>query len=222
MPGSNLPFLKSRNARLLSLVLLAQVAGFYAVSRRENAPPTRPLDQLPARFDQWQLAREESIEKEILAVLKADDVVERTYVDPARNRAASLFVAFFKSQRSGQAPHSPKNCLPGSGWVPSASDVVSVTVPGRPDPIRVNRYVVSKGDDKSIVFYWYQSRNRVVASEYRAKFYLVADAIRYNRSDTALVRVVVPVFQNNAAKAAADGENFIRSFFPVLRAYLPS
>ncbi len=222
MPESNFSFLKNRNVRLLSLVLLAQIAGFYAASRRENVPISRPLDQLPRRFDQWQLARDDSIEKEVLAVLKADDVVERTYVDPVRNRAASLFVAFFKSQRSGQAPHSPKNCLPGSGWVPSASDVVAIAVPGRPDPIRVNRYVVSKGDDKSIVFYWYQSRNRVIASEYRAKFFLVADAIHYNRSDTTLVRVVVPVFQNDLAKATADGEEFVRSFFPVLRSYLPS
>jgi len=44
-----------------------------------------------------------------------------------------------------------------------------------------------------LVVYWYQSHNRTVASEYSAKFYLVADALRYNRSDGALVRFTTPL-----------------------------
>ena len=66
-------------------------------------------------------------------------------------------------------------------------------MPGRSEPIRSNRYVVAHGDEKSVVLYWYQSHNRVIASELAAKFWLVADSIKYHRSDSSLVRVVVPV-----------------------------
>src|SRR5512140_2979007 len=141
----------------------------------------------------WRLGQEGVIEKEVRDVLQADDLLSRTYVHAESQNVASLFVAYFRSQRTGVAPHSPKNCLPGSGWVPSESSIVPIAVPGRAEPIPVNLYLVSKGDAQSVVLYWYQSRGRAVASEYSAKIYTVLDAIRFNRTDTALVRVVVPV-----------------------------
>ena len=215
-------FLKGTPARLLTALLLLQIAGFVAVSRRETVPMARPLDQFPSQLGAWSLVQEAEVDRETMEVLRADDVLSRTYADPAQGRAASLFVAYFKSQRTGQAPHSPKNCLPGSGWTPSESDVLAIPVVGRHQPILVNRYVVSKGEEKSVVLYWYQSRDRVIASEYRAKFYLVADAIRYNRTDTALVRVVVPVAGNETATATTTAEEFVQAFFMALRRHLPA
>jgi EpsI family protein len=82
--------------------------------------------------------------------------------------------------------------------------------------------VVAKGDVKSVVLYWYQTQSRVIADEFSAKFYLVADSIRHHRSDTALVRVVVPVLGDATAQAVAQGEAFVQSVYPALRAYLPS
>ena len=73
-----------------------------------------------------------------------------------------------------------------------SSDDYSIDVGGA-RPIVVNRYVVQHGEDRSLSLYWYQSRDRVVASEYTAKFWVMADAIRLNRTDTALVRVMIPI-----------------------------
>jgi len=223
MPASNRPlgFFGQRHARLLSAVLLLEAAGFYAVARREGTPSVRPLSELPMRFGTWQMTQEGTLEADLLAVLRADDTVSRVYADAATGRAASLFVAYFKSQRTGQAPHSPKNCLPGSGWAPTASGVATIRIPGRAEPIRVNRYLVVKGDQKVLVLYWYQARDRVIASEYAAKFYLVADAIRYNRTDTALVRVSVPL-TGDQDEATRTAEDFVRSFFISLRRFLPA
>jgi EpsI family protein len=212
-------FLQSRAAQVLSLLLILQALALYGFSRRETVPPTRPLADFPRSFGQWQLSQEGVVDKETMDVLRADDVLNRTYAGPGGQ--ANLFVAFFKSQRAGQAPHSPKNCLPGSGWVPEASGVVRLDVPGRPQPIPVNRYLVQKGDARSLVLYWYQSRDRVVANEYEAKFYVVADAIRYNRTDTALVRIVVPAPEGDAGDANRLAAGFIREAFPLLREALP-
>ncbi|MGE5644444.1 MAG: exosortase C-terminal domain/associated protein EpsI [Acidobacteriota bacterium] len=218
---SALGFLNRGPARVLTLALVAQLIGVFAVSRKEIVPPARPLAEFPRTLGGWSLAQEGSVEKEIMDVLRADDVLTRNYTAPG-NRTANLFVAYFKSQRTGQAPHSPKNCLPGSGWVPSESGMMDIAVPGRSEPIRVNRYVVSRGEDQSLVLYWYQSRDRAIASEYRAKLYLVEDAIRYNRTDTALVRVVVPVAGSDIAGATATAADFVKAFFTPLRQYLPS
>jgi EpsI family protein len=161
-------------------------------------------------------------EPEIKDVLRADDYVTRTYAESQR-KWANLFVAYFKSQRAGQTPHSPKNCLPGAGWIWTVSDTVPIQLASRPEPIVVNRYIVSKGEDRSVVLYWYQSRDRVVASEYKAAAFSVADALRYNRTDTALVRVVVgfrtPLQQEAAYQTAVE---FVQTFFSPLRQFFPA
>ena len=80
-------------------------------------------------------------------------------VATARHSLVGLYVGYYGSQRSGELIHSPKNCLPGSGWTPLNSSVVAIDV-GRGLPIEVNRYVVAHGDERSLVLYWYQSRAR--------------------------------------------------------------
>ncbi len=214
-------FLRRTPARILTGFLLLQALAFYGLSREEDPLELRPLSELPAQIGDWQLVREGTIEQEILDVLKADDVLNRIYRSADSRARASLYVAFFKSQRTGAAPHSPKNCIPGSGWLPTASAIVSLPVSGRPEPISVNRYVITKGDEKSVVLYWYQSRDRVIASEYTARFYLIADAIRYNRTDTALVRVIVPVLQGDEDAAMRAASRFAHDSFPHISALLP-
>jgi EpsI family protein len=86
----------------------------------------------------------------------------------------------------------------------------------------VNRYVVEKGSNRALVFYWYQSHGRVIASEYWAKFYLVRDSIRMHRSDGALVRVITPIV-NGEGEIAAQRRAiaFINDLVPMLGAYIP-
>lgn len=215
-------FLSSRSARILTIVLLAQASLFYGFSRREEVPPHKPLDLFSLEGGDWNLVQDVDIDRDTLDVLKADDILSRVYQNRQNGSLATLFVAYFSTQRTGKAPHSPKNCLPGSGWAPSQSGTIEISVPGAAKPIRVNKYVVSRGQNQSVVFYWYQAHNRVIASEYSAKIYTVADAIRYNRSDTSLVRVVVDVSDGNTQKATATAVSFVQAFFEPLKEYLPA
>jgi EpsI family protein len=161
------------------------------------------------------------IDAETMAILQADDTVIRTYKKGnSQLDLANIYVASFRSQRTGKAPHSPKNCLPGSGWLPLDDREVTLTLDGRSLP--VNRYVIAHGDERSLVYYWYQSRGRAVAGEFKAKFWVLADAIRLNRTDTALVRVIVPIFNRNEEDAEAKATDFIRSFYPTLLGLLPA
>jgi EpsI family protein len=215
-----LKFLNSAPARVVTLFLLLQMVLLYSAIRPEFVPPSRPLAEVPADLGSWHLEGEGVVEKEVLDVLQADDLLNRFY--RSGNREVGLFVAAFRSQRTGKTPHSPKNCLPGSGWSPMPnSGEVSLNV-GAPAPITVNRYIISKGTDYSLVFYWYQSRDRVVANEFKAKFWVMADAIRLNRTDTALVRVLVPIANRDEHTAERTATDFVQSFYTQLLQYLPS
>jgi len=213
--------LSSRSARILTVVLLAQASLFYGFSRRENVPTHKPLEQFSFGNSPWTLVQNVEIDQEELDVLKADDLISRIYQNKQSGQAATLFVAYFETQRTGKAPHSPKNCLPGSGWAPSQAGMIDISVPGEKNPIRVNKYVVARGQNQSIVFYWYQAHDRVIASEYSAKLYTVLDSIRYNRSDTSLVRVVVNVNDGDTQKATATAVNFVQAFYHPLKQWMP-
>ena len=215
-----LKFLNSTPARVVTVFLLLQAALLYSAIRPEFIPPSQPLSLVPATVGSWQLVAEGVVEKETMDVLQADDLLNRFY--RSGNSEAGLFVAAFRSQKTGKTPHSPKNCLPGSGWTPlPGSGEVSLDV-GGPAPITVNRYIINKGNDYSLVLYWYQSRDRVVASEFKAKFWVMADAIRLNRTDTALVRVLVPIANRDQETAERTATNFVHTFYSSLLAHLPS
>lgn len=219
--------LRSTQARIATLFIVLQAGLLYSSVRTEATPESRPLSEFPHALGGWRFAQENVVDSETRSILNADDLVDRFYLDSSSKHGAELFVASFKSQRNGKSPHSPKNCLPGSGWTPLLSDYYTIDVSqagGEAQPIVVNRYIVEHGDARSVVLYWYQSRQRVVASEFKAKLWVMTDAVRLNRTDTALVRVVVNIDQHNPDKdqATQTAVDFVKSFFGPLHQYLPA
>jgi EpsI family protein len=214
--------LKARYAVALTVLLLVQGSLYYAVALRDEAiPAVLPLSMFPMESGEWHTFRDMPIEKEVQDVLRADDTLNRVYVKTPDDTPAYLFIAFFKTQRSGQTPHSPKNCLPGAGWEPVESAPLNITVPGRSQPLVSNRFVVARGDEKSVVLYWYQSHGRIISDEFAAKFWLIADSIRYHRSDSALVKVVVPVRGSDVEGATRTATEFVQAVFPAVAKQLP-
>jgi EpsI family protein len=226
-------FLTSKYTRVLTGALTLQIFAFYAVANRSEAVPmVGPLSAFPSTVGRWTAWRDFPLDPDTQAVLKADDVLNRLYLDPARTSRCTtnadnpdpclnLFIAFFKSQRKGQAPHSPKNCLPGAGWEQVSSERPAIAVPGEDHPVVINNFVTEHGMDKSVSLYWYQSRQRIIASEFGAKFWSIVDSIRYHRSDTAIVRVTVPVVGGDIDTAVQTGYAFVRAIFPSLLRQLP-
>jgi EpsI family protein len=208
---------------------LLAAAGYLAkASRAEAVPQREPLAAMPFQIDGWKGRREPDFTPEILAVLGVDDYIVRTYFQD--RVAVSLYVGYHDSQRQGDTIHSPLNCMPGAGWQPLEQGRITVpvtdtldTLGTAPRPIEINRVVIGKGLDKQLVLYWYQSHRRVVASEYWGKIYTVLDAVKYNRTDAALVRVVAPISDSVPVDLAEkQGLSFIQSLFPRLNKSLPS
>jgi EpsI family protein len=188
-------------------------AGEASVSRRS-------LKEMPLQVGPWrQVGADQRFDAQTESVLRADDYLSRTYQLP-NGLAASFYVGYYATQRTGATYHSPLNCLPGSGW--EMNEPASVTInPADGSPgFEANRYIIQNGDNKQLLIYWYQGRGRKLASEYWGKIYTVIDSIRRRRSDGAMVRVMVPVgaSEEEALKAATD---LAAQVTPVLPGFIP-
>jgi EpsI family protein len=199
-------------------VLVAAFVLLHTVSHGEAVVPHRPLHDLPFILGSW-MGSEQPLSDRIVQAVGVSDYANRIYVSQ-QNGAAQLYVGYYASQRTGDTIHSPKNCLPGAGWDPIQSGYATIAIPGGRQ-IVVNEYVIQQGLDKELVFYWYQGRGRVIASEYTGKFWMVADAISRNRTDGALVRLITPM-NDSEEKARARLESFAQLVFPPLDAIIPN
>ena len=212
-------------ARLAILFVLFLTTAVYArhAMRPEEQLTRKPLSDFSNSLGRWSGREAPKLSADVLGALGADDLLNRYYIAP-REPAVALFVGYYRSQREGDTIHSPMNCLPGAGWLPSAKERAAIQIPGRAAPIVVNRLVIRKGADRQVVLYWYQSHGRVVASEYWSKVYMVYDAVRSHRSEAALVRVISPVLPSEDGTAAAERRvtEFVQQLFAPLEAYLPS
>jgi EpsI family protein len=130
-------------------------------------------------------------------------------------------VGYYPSQTQGRTIHSPKNCLPGSGWEPLEAREEQITAGGT--QVTVNRYELANGDRRALVYYWYQGRGRVASNEYGVKLDLLRDAAIRGRTEEALVRVVVPLSPTVTDSAAeAMARRVSSEVIPTLTDLLPT
>lgn len=215
--------MKSSLARFLSaaLLLLASAIFLRAHTRSETFPQRQALATFPEQVGTW-AGTDVTLDKDVLQVLGPGEFLSRIYSDAEGSpNDIQLFIAYFPSQRTGDTIHSPKNCLPGAGWTPVESTRIMFTTAGHV-PFPVNRYIIAKGDSRDLVLYWYWAHDRGVASEYWAKYYLVADSIRMNRSDGSLIRVTIPMTPGETADSAQQRLlPFVRDIVPQLNTFIP-
>lgn len=204
---------------IVVFVLLGGTVCLHAISHGEPIVARQPLETFPETIGPW-IGHQTPLDSEVLGVLGVNDYINRNYFSQSQ-LPVQLYIGYYSSQRTGDTIHSPKNCLPGSGWDPIHAGYTTISMAdGR--QITVNEYVIAQGLDKQLVFYWYQGRGRVVANEYWAKFWMMNDAIFRNRTDGALVRVITPIVYSDTAQARATLEKFTQMIFLSLGNYIPN
>ncbi len=217
-----------RSAHLWAVLLLLLGAAVMLERRGDvdTVPSGTPLGKLPTQIGPW-TGTEVPLDPAVLDVLGKGIFLNRLYLPASSAQVAEaggqvdLFIAYFPTQRTGQAIHSPQNCLPGSGWTFDKAGVTELTdVHGA--RYRVGDYLISDGREREEVLYWYRSHGRSIANDYLAKLYTLADSIRYRRTDAALIRVVAPVAAGEDRLAAHQrAVRFAEQVAPLLPKYIP-
>jgi EpsI family protein len=199
----------------------------------DKVPPSTSLTLFPQMIGPW-TAVDVPLDAETLAVLGKGFFLNRIYSVPgaahvpsdadagAAAPPVSLFIGYFPTQRTGQAIHSPQHCLPGAGWVFDKSGVTTLKS-GEGKDIQVGEYVIANGLTKAEVLYWYRSRGRSIADDYKAKLYTLADSIRYSRTDAALVRIVTMINPGETQlQAHQRAVTFAEQMNPLLPSFIPN
>ena len=194
-------------------------------SREEIVPAHRAFLQFPLLNEDW-LGREAPMEQHFLDALKLTDYIIADYRHPEYALPVNLYIAYYGSQRKGASAHSPKSCLPGGGWVIKTFETIEAGFAGASSSIRpntVNRVIIQKGNNRQLVYYWFEQRGRRLTNEYLVKWYLFWDSLTKNRTDGALVRLVLPVPDGiNIEIADEQMDGFLRDFEPVLNRFIPN
>jgi len=191
------------------------------LSHGENIQPKKPFSTFPMKIGEW-TGEEQRFDKRIYDILGVDDSALVNYRTPD-GRQVQLYVGFYQSQREGDLIHSPKHCMPGAGWNIVATSLEDLIIPNHnPEKIKLIKLILKKGSQRQIVLYWFQSRGRIIASEYMQKIYLVIDSIIRHRTDGSFVRLITPVLDGDEEKALKNLKYFAKSLMPILHEYIPS
>jgi EpsI family protein len=190
---------------LTVLLLSATLLASRLSERRQSESLAQPLQDIDTHLGGWRAVSDEALGARVLKVLLPTSYLARTY--QKGDRQLGLFVAYYAQQRAGESMHSPKHCLPGSGWEIWNYDSAVIPVAGR--QVKVNRYSIHKGPERMLMYYWYQSRQRIIASEYLGKVLLVRDALMDGRTAGSIVRITIPDVAGASDEAVAFASGLI-------------
>ena len=206
------------------IVLLLFAATWYILQVTSTVTPVpikKSLSSFPEHIGDFTLSRSFQSSADVLKLLGVDDYIEYNYTNPA-TETVNFYAGFYSSVGVEGGYHSPKNCLPGSGW--GIDDVKTVHLQAGIEGKKqsdVTEMLIRNGDQYQVVLYWYQNRGRIIASEYWEKVYLVLDALTKNRRDGTFVRIIVQAQGNEIGKAEQTAQNFAEQAMGQLENFLP-
>ena len=185
--------------RFLPAALLAVGVLLLFSTRSQTSVPL--AGSLATVLPAWEGLRitNQTIGEEEKRIAGMTDYMARVYWKDTVEAAFTTYVGYYDRQTQGHSMHSPKNCLPGAGWEILKTDVATIASVG--GSVVVNKYLLKNGSREAIVYYWYQGRGRVVASEYAVKWNLLHDAALVGHTEEALVRIVTYVPRPNTLPA---------------------
>jgi EpsI family protein len=209
---------------VIAVTLLVQLAASYSLGVLETDRGTPQFSLVPRQISSWTMESENKLEPIILAYLQPDDYILRDYRLNGHG-SVNLFAAYFKSLQNTYGPHSPRVCLPGSGWLVRDSATIPIKV--HDGTIEANQYVMEKVGERILVIYWYQNSRRSWAQEFHAKLYLLPDLLRYRQSDATLVRLVAPLGKGQSGElnqqlAIHPARSFAGLMYPFVKERLGS
>jgi len=208
----------------ISIVLFLCALTWYAMQSTSEVHPTpikKSLSAFPHTLGDYTLSNAFQSSAEVIEMLGVDDYIQYNYIRPD-GRRINLYVGYYKAVGVNGGYHSPRNCIPGGGWgidkIESRS--LDAGIEGATTS-NVSSMLIRNGNDYQVVYYWYQNRGRIIASEYFEKIHQVLDALFMGRRDGTFVRIMASVNGNEIAATETELKNFSEQVMTQLQDYLP-
>lgn len=210
---------------LVALLFVAlNIYTFRFFAQNEVFPERDLFSSFPMEIGDWKCRLAEEMSAEALTKLDVTDYLLCNFTNARRKSLANVYVGYHRSQTRDSGGkdniiHPPEHCLPGSGWDIIQSDIVplGVGIGGE-----AKRMVVAKGNLRNLVYFWYQSRGRVVARDHEKVLYMFLDRAMSGRTDGSLVRFTVPIVRGDEEEAEITFRSISQKITPILPSYLPN
>lgn len=197
---------------------------YWYMGSAEVTPPRTEFTAFPDRLGDWRCYEREVLDDPIVRNLQVTDYLSCAFVGNERDEVVHLYIGYHERQtrdrESGKAAviHPPEHCLPGAGWDVIDSQIVPIEA-GRGGEAK--RFVIAKGNQRSLVYFWYHSRGHVIARNHQKILWMFLDRARFGRTDGSLVRFTVPIQYGDVDSAEATFRDFAASVMPLLSEYVP-
>ncbi|EGB14412.1 EpsI family protein [Pseudodesulfovibrio mercurii] len=205
--------------RIIIICVLVLCAGAFINFHNDLAVPlSRSLDEFPTTVGRWQMIHEWRFGSAVLETLKATGYVSRLYRDD-QGREVELYLGYHDGGPDAGPIHSPRNCLPGGGWLKRVDKTVPVALDGRRMKAVLAAY---DKDDKTVtMLYWFQVCGKVVTNEYALKLGEIMGSMTSRRRDSAFIRLSTEISDEDGVAERAL-HDFAETAYPEIEAFLPA
>jgi EpsI family protein len=187
-------------------------------------PARASFESFPLTLGDWHCPGSEEMSEDVIAILGVTDYLICTFAREGGRTAINFYAGYHETQTRSDGGketliHPPEHCLPGSGWDIIDSNIVPVEhgIPGE-----AKRVVIAKGNLRNLVYFWYQSRGRVIARNHEKVLYLFLDRAVERRTDGSLIRFTIPIEHGNVEEAEESFRSLASMLMPKMSEYVPN
>ena len=209
------------NLRIRFFLIIALLAGmglYMSLHKDLEVPMARSFEEFPASHAGWRMAGQSGLSDNVLQILKPSDYLSRRYTADD-GTAVDMYLSFFNGGPGSGGIHSPKHCMPGSGWYEMSSQRITLELGG--ETVNLVRAVYAMGEQRELIYYWFDMRGQTISDEYSLKLAEITGSMFHNRRDQSFIRISAQAGSNVEA-AQKRVEDFLRDFYPVIREFLPA
>jgi EpsI family protein len=202
-------------AWLMLISLFIILGALILLYRAKEIHLKAPLNKIPLTLGGIWQGRDSSVPENFFNMQGADFELNRNYRNAA-GRELELYIGYYKYQKQDKKfIHYKLQKLYDN------SEEFKIPISGH-DPVRINKAVQKNSTHNSIVLYWYDINEIIVADNYKAKLITALDGIINRRTNGAIVAVSSHL--NNSddfEQILKDETQFVQMIFPFLSESLP-
>jgi len=205
--------------RFVAIYCLFLAAAAYMTLHRETAQLlAHPLSAFPSEMGGWRAIRQDYFSSALLAVLRPSDYLSRRYLGPA-GKTVDLYIGYHDGAQGSGPIHSPKNCLPGNGWLEITSRPLEVEIGG--ERVHLTQALYRQEDRQELFVYWFMVRGETLSTEIGLKLAEIANSVRHGQRGASFIRLSLRA-ADDPTEAAAIAESFLEQAYPVIQSFLSS